>query len=91
MKCPGCNESLVRTRYAGANVRQCQKCQGLLLPQRRASTIERRVNKDLSGLISEALDGGRRDTLPEIRCPDCRDQMEKVLVEEAGIHVDRAS
>lgn len=88
MKCPRCQHSLDRTRYAGANVRQCPSCKGLLLPKRRASLIQRRVYKDSASLASELQDIAEIDSAMEIRCPDCRDKMKNVLVEELSFCVD---
>lgn len=58
------------------------------MPKRRASLIERRVNKNQESLESELQGVSEADTATEIRCPDCRDKMEKVLVEELGFYVD---
>ncbi len=88
MKCPKCETSLVRSRYAGANVRECESCSGMLLCRNRATKIERRVNKDIQQLVEETETVASSDTLEKVRCPACRNRMDKSLIEKIGIHID---
>ena len=88
MNCPYCQTTLVRTKYAGANVRECPGCKGMLLATSRAEKIKRRVNKDIDQLEKELESVSNKDGLEEIRCPACRDKMDKRLVKKLGIHVD---
>ena len=88
MNCPHCQEALERTRYANANVRECPNCKGMLLATSRAEKIKRRVNKDVTQLIKEVTTVEANDGLEEIRCPACRDKMDKQLVRNLGIYVD---
>ena len=88
MNCPHCKEALKRTKYANANVRECPNCKGMLLATSRAEKIKRRVNKDVEQLMKEVTTIEPNDGMEEIRCPACRDKMDKQLVKHLGIHVD---
>lgn len=88
MNCPHCKHPLQRTKYANANVRECPTCKGMLLASTRAEKIKRRVNKDVKELMKEVMAVEPKDGLEEIRCPACRDKMDKRLVKKLGIHVD---
>ena len=88
MNCPHCKTGLMRTKYASANVRECPECKGTLLATSRAEKIKRRVNKDVERLEKEVESVSVKDGLEEIRCPACRDKMNKRLVKKLGIHID---
>jgi len=60
----------------------------MLLATSRAEKIKRRVNKDVEQLMKEVTTVEANDGLEEIRCPACRDKMDKQLVKKLGIHVD---
>ena len=84
MNCPHCKEALKRIKYANANVRECPNCKGMLLATSRAEKIKRRVNKDVRQLMKEVTTIESNDGLEEIRCPACRDKMDKQLVKHLG-------
>lgn len=69
-------------------MRQCETCNGLLVDQKRAARLEKRVNKDVEELNKESESSAVVDTLDEVRCPACRNQMDKVLMEDFEFHVD---
>lgn len=88
MNCPSCEKKLSRTQYAGTNVRHCDQCQGVLLKSSRANKIERRVNKDVDELEKEIRRFDNEDTIREVRCPACRDKMDKLFVKKLEFYVD---
>lgn len=60
----------------------------MLLATSRAEKIKRRVNKDVERLEKELESVAVKDGIEEIRCPACRDKMDKRLVKKLGIHID---
>jgi len=88
MQCPQCDSKLVRSKYQGSNIRQCPNCNGMLLDSDRAEKIQKRVNKDVERLVKESELSDAKDTPDKIRCPACRDRMDKNLIEDLDFHVD---
>jgi len=88
MQCPTCESKLVRSKYLGANIRQCLDCNGMLLDSKRAKSIEKRINKDVELLVKEAEASDVNDAIVELRCPACRAPMDKEQIEELNFHVD---
>ena len=88
MNCPSCDNTLTRTTYSGANVRQCENCDGILLPKRRAESIQRKIDKDTKRLVAEIVAARHSDLTSDIRCPQCRNKMTKISVQELGFSVD---
>lgn len=80
MNCPNCNHPLVRIRYAEVNVFQCNQCRGHLVENHRVKTIERKRDKDIAALAGEIGASDGADTIHKIRCPRCRNRMDKKLV-----------
>ncbi|MFO0343105.1 MAG: zf-TFIIB domain-containing protein [Planctomycetota bacterium] len=88
MKCPVCDLRLSRVTYARTNVQQCTDCLGLLLPNNRVKTIERRVDKELEQLREEIRGTPNHDTLAVLRCPQCQARMTKIEVKDFGFQLD---
>ncbi len=88
MQCPTCQTILAKSRYANANVHECETCSGMLLSRGRASKIERRINKDISQLVKETESAEKSDSLDNIRCPACRNRMNKSLLKKLDFHID---
>jgi len=88
MQCPQCESKLVRSKYLGANVRECTNCNGILLDSVRAEKIQKRVDKNVAQLVKEAESSKTEDTVEKIRCPACRNRMDKELVKDFDFHVD---
>jgi len=88
MRCPKWETALQRSKYLDANVRQCASCKGLLLDRKRAEIIKKRVNKDVDQLTEESEQALSEDTVEKVRCPACRNRMDKKLIEELDFHVD---
>ena len=77
MNCPSCETDLLRIKYAGINVFHCPKCEGHLVEKNRVKTIERRIDADVVELSAEVTAVQASDIQQEIRCPRCKDRMEK--------------
>lgn len=61
----------------------------MLLDSDRADKIKRRINKDVEQLVKESELSAAEDTLEKIRCPACRNRMDKQLIEELDFNVDQ--
>jgi Zn-finger nucleic acid-binding protein len=59
-----------------------------LIKHDRARRLEKRVNKNVPDLIKEAEISESDDLTEVIRCPACRNRMDKTLIEELEFHVD---
>ena len=88
MICPVCEQKLIQAKYADANVRECPKCQGVVLNKSRAEKISRRIDKDIPALFEEIEQATQPDTLHGIRCPGCRVPMKKTHHQTLGIQLD---
>ncbi len=68
---------------------ECEKCRGHLVEQFRMNKIQRRINKDLLGLVHEIVAVDSRDAGQDLRCPRCRNRMDKKLLRGGlSFHVD---
>lgn len=89
MNCPRCdNQKLQRTKYIDANVRECSSCGGLLLKTSRATKIERRIDKNHDALHEEIAKSTQDDSIAKMRCPSCRDIMQKRSIRRLDFLVD---
>lgn len=90
MKCPVCNTTLARTEYEGFIVQQCPDCHGHLLTVRRLDSIKRKEEKSIEELKTETTKETGNDSLHKLRCPKCKQRMQKRFIPDPGaFHVDR--
>ena len=95
MKCPACLLALDRSRYEGLPVLSCNGCNGYLVGTRRVSGINRRREKSPEDLKQESLivggkKSGDKDSVDTLRCPRCRQPMNKELWKGAAtFHIDK--
>ncbi len=83
--CPNCQHreistKLIRADYAGRNLFQCPECAGQLVKAARLDAINKRVDKDIAGLNEEVGLAVELDLEHEIRCPRCKNEMDKESV-----------
>lgn len=78
MKCPTCEKQLSRDTYEDLVVHHCSGCNGYLVDIERFKVIQSRPEEHLAHLEQEiASAASSHDTLKRIRCPKCREKMEK--------------
>lgn len=89
MNCPVCHVGMKSKLYSDNRLFECDKCRGHLVEQFRMNKIQRRINKDLIGLIKESVEADSHDTDQHLRCPRCRNRMDKKFVRGGlSFHVD---
>ncbi len=85
MNCPICNVQLKPIRYSGIRIFSCKKCSGHLIENGRAKTIEKRIDKDMKSIVQEIAHRRTEDLKEIIRCPRCRNRMDKQEVKAARV------
>jgi Zn-finger nucleic acid-binding protein len=89
MKCPVCSAVLERQLRARFPIRHCPQCDGHLVTRDRLATIKRPGNLSIEQLKQEMLASTGVDTLTPLRCPSCRNKMEKQhQPPPADFHID---
>jgi Zn-finger nucleic acid-binding protein len=89
MKCPVCSVEFLRQRRANFPIHHCPQCGGHLVNLDRLATIKRGRETSVEQLKQELLDSAGVDTLELLRCPRCRNKMEKQLQPPpAEFHID---
>ena len=77
MDCPKCVNKLKPIQYSGVRIFSCSECSGHLVENGRVKKIEKRINKDPKALVREIVQNEKPDTIEVIRCPRCRNRMDK--------------
>lgn len=90
MQCPGCSADLERSEYEGLPVFSCTGCQGYLVATRRMADIARVRQKSADELLQETGEAGAQDSAGVLRCPRCRQRMDKEFQKGVdSFHIDK--
>ena len=81
MKCARCKMQLKRDLRDGERVDACEKCQCFLIRVTRLKRIRARGLRSPEQLMEDWREHAEIDVTPEVRCPRCRNMMDRRGIE----------
>ena len=88
MICPACDEQMIVVEYRRIELDWCHACQGVWFDADELELLLDAIGLSTAGVVRDA-DAGAATSEKKRKCPTCRRKMQKVLIGEGDVVVDR--